>query len=159
MVKTNSIVVIDTTNGSNYFKNVDISGQIPKDATKAYVCIDSFQAYIPNATSQTKPGPGSIGINISSATNCFKNTDNYLSNTQLAAVFSSMQYTQGDLAGGAQYLNLFFNSNNNLENWIELSDFKNFKISFQLHPAFDSNSFLALNFYFVLSLRVKYDSQ
>jgi hypothetical protein len=155
---TNSIIIIDTTNGSNYTKNVDISAQLPKDASKAYVCIDGFQAFIRNATFEPLPPPGSIGINISSATNCLKNVENYVYNTQLAAVFSSMQYTPGNLASnGTQFSNLFFNGNNNIENWIELSDFKQFKISFELHPAFSTTSFVASNFQFVLSLRVKYE--
>lgn len=155
-MKTHSIIIMDTVNSNNYFKNIDIP-QVPMDAKKAYICIDSFQAFISNATNTAPVIPGSMAVRISSAANVYTNIENNIANSQTVSVFSSNKYTQGTVISGQQFYNLYFNEINNIENWIELKDFKNINISFEQHAAFFKILFSERNFPFVLSLRLKFE--
>ena len=155
-MKTQSIIITDTVTKNNYFKNIDIPN-IPADAKKAYICIDSFQAYLTNATSANTQIPGSIVVKLSTAANAYSNIENNIASSQTSAVFSSIKYSQGAAISGVQYYNIYFNENNNIENWIELKDFKNINISFEQHTAFYKIFFVERDFPFVLSLRVKFE--
>ena len=156
MIKTNSIIITDIVTGNNYFKNIDIP-QIPLGTKKTFICIDNFQAFIPNATKMATSVPGSVLVKISTASNTYSNIENYLANSQLCAVFSSNKYSQGATISSEQYYNLYFNENNNIENWIELKDFKNIRLSFEQHSAFYKILFIERDFPFVISLRVKFE--
>ena len=150
------VTISDNKNNGNYAKMIDLIRT--KDAQRAYICVNKFQASVPTIVNTL---PNNVAISINGSHSSFSNEPN--SNVVVSSQIVDSFVTNSFIPSGNSYM-AFYNVENNNQNWVEInrSSLSNLKFSFQTCSNYvdliNNIRYVDLpSFGFTIQLKVKYE--